>query len=346
MASFGSCSRRAQTATQLSRPSNVSPTRHRQDEIDEFREWRRYGDNARVMPRPRIIQDFAHIIDIPGPGEYSPEPERLSTQETFPKYSIGVRYPALVIGEKDRNNFPSPIYDIPPTVQIMEYQTFGYHPPVVLDENRKKDLAPSLAKYSPSDKISSRYERFPAAVMAKRKRVVLPRTVVDMRNLSIYESFGKCETMDPGLYHSNVLRRDPREISKSVTIGQRLKEPHPEGLDFKRPSPGDYDADSGLFGELPLQNGFAFPSPVRKLREDVMRSSFVPKGSPDRVYLKWGGREGVAKRDEARKHIKSEYSFPKNPLQPKRATGKNSISTVQNSTYFFKGRQSPGTLRF
>jgi hypothetical protein len=146
MATFGSYSRRAQTASQLSRPSKTSPTGGRLDEIEEYREWRRYGDNARVVPRPRITQDFAHIIDVPGPGQYSPEPERLSTKETFPKYTIGERYPALVIGEKDRINFPPPLYDIPTTVQIMESQTFGYHPPVVLDENRKKGDATNLEK--------------------------------------------------------------------------------------------------------------------------------------------------------------------------------------------------------
>lgn len=104
---------------------------HRQavGDIQPYCNWSKYGDNKKHMGIPRIYQDFGHIIDLPGPGEYTGRPELLSTEETMPKLSIGYRYPALIPGEKDALATPSPKYILPGAVQIKESQMFSYRIP-------------------------------------------------------------------------------------------------------------------------------------------------------------------------------------------------------------------------
>ena len=160
--------------------------------------------------------------------------------------------------------------------------------------------------------------------------------------------------LDPGSYHPDILKKDPRDTKLAPTIGLRLKDPHPEGLgnynltdyqvllniflslfftDHCRPAPGDHDPDIGLFGPLPLQDGFAFPSPIRPVRHEVVRGNYPsPEDPTKRVIGKW---VGVSKRDEQRNNIKSDYGFKKNPVKPRLATGRNCISTVQNMEYHF-----------
>lgn len=99
------------------------------DDIEPYPTWSKYGDNNKNMGRPRIFQDFGHIIDNPGPGEYNVRPELLSTEEMMPKYSLGYKYPALVIGEKDALSTPNPKYILPSAIQIKEAQTFSYRIP-------------------------------------------------------------------------------------------------------------------------------------------------------------------------------------------------------------------------
>ncbi len=105
--------------------------KERQNVTDTLRyeDWSKYGDNHKMNSRPRITQDFGKIIDLPGPGEYTPKPELLSTEETMPKYNIAVRYPLLVFGEKDLISNPPPIYDIPAAVAIRDSHCFKYHVP-------------------------------------------------------------------------------------------------------------------------------------------------------------------------------------------------------------------------
>lgn len=100
------------------------------DDIEPYNSWEKYGDNKKTMPRARVFQDFGHIIDLPGPGEYNPRPELLSTEETMPRHKIAVRYPALIVGEKDALSTPSPKYILPSAVQIKDdSQVFQYRMP-------------------------------------------------------------------------------------------------------------------------------------------------------------------------------------------------------------------------
>lgn len=90
--------------------------------------------------------------------------------------------------------------------------------------------SPSLVKYSPKHTIDSRYERFTAAVMAQRSRTVQPRKVIDVRNLTIIDQYLKHETMDPGLYRDDILKKDPRDKNIAITVGRKVKEVNPEGI--------------------------------------------------------------------------------------------------------------------
>ena len=99
------------------------------DDSTPYTEWSKYGDNMKSMPRARVFQDYSHIIDLPGPGEYNPKPELLSTEETMPQHTIGYRY-KIYEGEKDALATPTPKYILPSAVQLKSSQVFGYHVPV------------------------------------------------------------------------------------------------------------------------------------------------------------------------------------------------------------------------
>ena len=115
-------------------PGKPIVNHQRRDDIAELEQWSRYGDNHKVMPRPRITQDYGRILNNPGPGYYKPRPELLSTEETLPKHSISVTYPPLIFGEKDIRSYPAPhAYDLPSAVQILD-GSIKFHP-TTLDES-------------------------------------------------------------------------------------------------------------------------------------------------------------------------------------------------------------------
>ena len=69
--------------------------------------------------------------------------------------------------------------------------------------------------------------------MPKRHRSVQPRKVIDLQSLKVVEEFGKHETMDPGLYNSDIFKKDPREKKIVISVGNRIRDPHPEGIGKK-----------------------------------------------------------------------------------------------------------------
>lgn len=118
--------------------SQISPSKSllnkRRDEISELEQWSQFGDNHKLMPRPRITQDYGRILNNPGPSYYKPRPELLSTEETLPKHSISVTYPPVIFGEKDIRSYPAPHdYELPSAVKILDGST-KFHPPI-LDES-------------------------------------------------------------------------------------------------------------------------------------------------------------------------------------------------------------------
>jgi hypothetical protein len=185
--------------------------------------------------------------------------------------------------------------------------------------------------------------------MPKRSRTVQPRQIIDMRNLTVQESYGKHESSDPGLYNQDIFKKDPREKQIVISVSNRLKEVNPEGVGAMRPGPGDHEPDLGLFGPAALGRGVAHPKGISRRRNDVMRSSYSVDGeggSPSRaVSGVWS--DSTARKQESRaSSYQSECSFPKKEIEPRRATGKNMHSTVQHMQYHFRGRQSSGSLRF
>ena len=80
-----------------------------------------------------------------------------------------------------------------------------------------------------------------------------------------------------------------------------------------------------------------------------MRSSYTltGQGGEKNKVIKGVWVDGKQRREEKRNRTySSTCSFEKKPLEPRRATGKNMHSHVQNMPQFHKGRQSPGALRF
>jgi hypothetical protein len=67
-------------------------TKTNKDTIDlnlkHLENWKKYNELGQTCPRERVQQNYGKLLETPGPGEYTPNEQILSTNEPSYKYSL------------------------------------------------------------------------------------------------------------------------------------------------------------------------------------------------------------------------------------------------------------------
>jgi hypothetical protein len=127
-------------------PTTTSSHRNK-DTIDlnskHLENWKKYNELGQTCPRERVEQRYGKLLETPGPGEYTPNEQILSTSEPSYKYTLHGRPSYQPV---DRLETPGPgTYDTHSGLQI-EFERFKRDPlPDMLPTKCTDPSPPSLS---------------------------------------------------------------------------------------------------------------------------------------------------------------------------------------------------------
>lgn len=283
--------------TSFSTESRIEVRCDKDDGISFVKSIPEWSDSTIVggkKPRPRITNFLGALKKTPGPGAYDDRDELRSKLESAPAYSLSSRhYPEKIGNWSD----PGPgSYDIPNVLD--KY--------AVVKGKREKNVntPPKLSTPGPQNydqPLKFKYPQSPQPKLKPRKSPE-PRKMVDSHTLEITERYQQKFTVGPLMYDTEV---DPRQISKSMSIGEKRE--RISGIPVCQPNmppgPGSYDPDGCLeFGMEEVQS--------KPLSKDLHKG-----GNIKAIILQRNGRTAAEHRIklQIQKNYHSPYSFPKKP---------------------------------